>query len=161
MCALQLLLVNELQRCGIEGVGGVLNKVWADPERIPKASRTDPEALRSAVPEVPRCESLQTQHLHAVLDRGSPLASKSHEQRLLRVVDEVIEEMSLCESMIGELWGLVGMWKHSDRRAVDDDGVLLYCCGGDTGIVYDSLACFAADVCAGYAEVLKSFIYSL
>ena len=54
--------------------------------------------------------------------------------------------MTLIDGLIGQIRCTIYMWKHSDRSAVDDEGVGLYDFRCEMGIVKDSLACAAAYV---------------
>ena len=48
------------------------------------------------MPEFPTCEGLQEQHFEAILHIGTMLSTLSHKERLVGVVDQVIED-----SMVG------------------------------------------------------------
>lgn len=77
------------------------------------------------MPEVPRCKGLQKQHFQTVLYGGSLLFAFLHEEGLVRVVDEIVEQGVAVHSLVGKFGTFVCMWIHSYRGTVYDYVVLL------------------------------------
>ena len=84
------------------------------------------------------------------------LGGAFHEERDVRVVEQVVAEMLGSETIISNVRTFVDMRIHTQRCGVDYHLVALHHLGSKIGITYNPLARRARHELGLYAEVLKA-----
>lgn len=92
----------------------------------------------SAVPDVPRLESLEEEHLKTVFNLGTVGARLLHRGGGVGIVDKVIAEMIGSEKIIGDVGAAVNVGIHAERSAVDNHLVGGHDFGSKVGIADDT-----------------------
>ena len=113
------------------------------------------------VPELPTGKSLQQEHLQAVLHIGSSRCSFLHEEGLVGIVDEVIEDGVAVHRVIGQHRTGLGLGIHAHRGAVDDHIIFFDDIRGDALILYRVGALVSADKHGLKSKVMQPVVHGL
>ena len=110
------------------------------------------------MPELPRGKSLQEQHFQSVLHLCTLCSTLAHKQRLVWVVDEVVEDGVAVHSLVRQQRTLLRLGIHTQRGAVDDDVILFHDFGRDTFVLDGSRTLVATDEDGFESQVAQSVV---
>ena len=91
--------------------------------------------LPFVIPELPAGKSLEQEHLQSVFHHSATLFAFLHKQRLVRIVDEVVEKRVVVHGIVWEIRTLISMRIHAAGSAVDDNIILLDGIGSDVAVL--------------------------
>ena len=91
--------------------------------------------LPFVIPELPAGKSLKQEHLQSVFHYGTVYSTFFHKQRLVWIVDQIIEKRMVVHGIVWEIRTLISMRIHAAGSAVDDHVILLDGIGSDVAVL--------------------------
>ena len=115
-------------------------------------------ALFLLLPDLPSGEGLEEQHLESVLYGGAPFLALFHEERLIGIVEQVVEHVVGRQLLVRDVRAGVDVGEHAQRGGVDDHGVLRHDLRGDLLVGDATLLMASGDESGADPQLLQPLV---